>query len=94
MFSYGSGLASSMFSLTVKRCTKFICDKLDVSERLESRTCVSPEVFTETMNLRELAYTASNYTPKSTVDSDNFFRGTYYLVEIDEKSRRSYARFE
>jgi hydroxymethylglutaryl-CoA synthase len=45
IFSYGSGLASSMFSLVVKGSTKEMSDKLDVAARLESRRTVPPQTF-------------------------------------------------
>jgi hydroxymethylglutaryl-CoA synthase len=45
IFSYGSGLASSMFSLVVKGSTKEIATKLDVAARLESRRVVPPQTY-------------------------------------------------
>lgn len=45
MFSYGSGLASSMFSLKVVGDTSKIAAVLNLTARLEERTVVSPEIF-------------------------------------------------
>jgi len=45
MFSYGSGLASSLFSLKVIGSTETIAKKLNLKERLAARNTVSPEVF-------------------------------------------------
>jgi hydroxymethylglutaryl-CoA synthase len=47
IFSYGSGLASSMFSLKVQGSTKDMAEKLDLQKRLEARRVVNPEVYDE-----------------------------------------------
>jgi hydroxymethylglutaryl-CoA synthase len=47
IFSYGSGLASSMFSLKVVGDTSEMVEKLDLQQRLESRRVVAPEVYDE-----------------------------------------------
>ncbi|KAL7779676.1 hypothetical protein CFE70_009692 [Pyrenophora teres f. teres 0-1] len=47
MFSYGSGLASSLFSFTVKGDTENIAKQLDIQNRLEQRRVVAPEVYDE-----------------------------------------------
>ena len=45
IFSYGSGLASTLFSMTVKGSTKEFAEKLNLTERLAARTLVAPEVY-------------------------------------------------
>ena len=45
IFSYGSGLASSFFSLKVKGDVSFITQKINLHERLEARRTVSPEIY-------------------------------------------------
>jgi hydroxymethylglutaryl-CoA synthase len=45
IFSYGSGLASSMFSLKVRGSTAELAEKLNIHKRLESRRVVAPEVY-------------------------------------------------
>tara|TARA_R110002003_G_scaffold44_4_gene3204 strand:- start:6265 stop:7581 length:1317 start_codon:yes stop_codon:yes gene_type:complete len=47
LFSYGSGLASSMFSFKVKGSVENIAKQLDIPARLESRRVVAPEVYDE-----------------------------------------------
>lgn len=47
IFSYGSGLASSMFSLKVVGDTSEMVEKLNLQQRLESRRVVAPEVYDE-----------------------------------------------
>lgn len=47
MFSYGSGLASTLFSFRVKGDTSGIVEQVRLHERLEARTAVSPEFYNE-----------------------------------------------
>jgi hydroxymethylglutaryl-CoA synthase len=54
MFSYGSGLASSLFSFTVKGNTEDIAKKLDIQNRLDNRRVVAPEVYDEVRSLSSL----------------------------------------
>jgi hydroxymethylglutaryl-CoA synthase len=52
VFSYGSGLASSLFSLKVNGSTEVMQKTLNVKERLAARKTVSPEVYDEVCILR------------------------------------------
>jgi hydroxymethylglutaryl-CoA synthase len=45
IFSYGSGLASSLLSIQVKGSTEEISKALNLKERLSARTTVAPEVY-------------------------------------------------
>jgi hydroxymethylglutaryl-CoA synthase len=45
VFSYGSGLASSLFSFKVKGSTKKFAENLNLAERLAARNVVTPEVY-------------------------------------------------
>lgn len=47
MFSYGSGLASSLFSFKIRGNIEEMQKKLDIQNRLESRRVVAPEVYDE-----------------------------------------------
>ncbi|KAK3203334.1 hypothetical protein GRF29_112g928624 [Pseudopithomyces chartarum] len=89
LFSYGSGLASSMFTFKIKGSIADIQKKLDVKNRLENRRVVAPEVYDEMCNLRERAHLKKNYKPEGKVD--DLFPGTYYLTGIDDMFRRTYA---
>jgi len=88
IFSYGSGLASSLFSLKVRGSTKEMVEKLDIHKRLESRRVVAPEVYNEKCNLRKEAHLKPSYTPSGAVDT--LFPGAYYLTNVDDKFRRTY----
>lgn len=89
IFSYGSGLASSMFSLRVKGSTEQMQQKLDLHSRLASRRVVPPEVYDEMCNLREKAHLKKNYKPEGKVET--LFPGTYYLTDINDMFQRTYA---
>ncbi|DAA72770.1 TPA_exp: Uncharacterized protein A8136_5439 [Trichophyton benhamiae CBS 112371] len=88
-FSYGSGLASSMYSLRVKGNTDEMARKLNLVQRLEARKAESPEFYDQMCRLREKAYQQRNYTPQGCIES--LASGTYYLVNVDEAFRRTYA---
>ncbi|TPX35339.1 hydroxymethylglutaryl-CoA synthase [Synchytrium microbalum] len=92
MFSYGSGLASSMFSFTVVGDTSSIAEKLSVRERLAARTVVPPAQYDAVMHLREETHQLKAYDPKSSIDTANEFPGTFFLQRVDEKFRRAYGR--
>lgn len=47
VFSYGSGLASSLFSFKVRGSTEEMVKKVDLQNRLDARRTVAPEVYDE-----------------------------------------------
>lgn len=51
MFSYGSGLASSMFSLRVAGSVAPLIAALNLPERLAARTAVDPADFEKVYNM-------------------------------------------
>ncbi|XP_021571568.1 hydroxymethylglutaryl-CoA synthase, mitochondrial isoform X2 [Carlito syrichta] len=96
-FSYGSGLAASLFSFRVSRdaspgspLDKLVSSTADLPKRLASRKRMSPEEFTEIMNQREQFYHKVNFSPPG--DAKSLFPGTWYLERVDEMHRRKYAR--
>jgi hydroxymethylglutaryl-CoA synthase len=96
-----------MFSFKVRGSTKEFAEKMNIHKRLESRRVVPPEVYDEVgfsqlvkirrkiltqlqmCNLREKAHLKKSYTP--TGATDTLFPGTYYLTNIDDMFRRTYA---
>lgn len=94
LFSYGSGLAASMFSITVNNNSdslKNIITNLNaLTARLEQRQKIEPKKFEASLELRQKTSHKAPYEPVSSIES--FFPGTYYLVKIDELFRRSYDR--
>ncbi|KAM9329651.1 hydroxymethylglutaryl-CoA synthase, cytoplasmic [Gastrophryne carolinensis] len=97
VFSYGSGFAATMYSIKVSQdpmpgssLDKLTSSLSDLKARLDSRRNVSPSVFAENMKLREETHHLASYIPQGSVD--DLFAGTWYLVRVDEKHRRYYAR--
>ncbi|CCK72099.1 hydroxymethylglutaryl-CoA synthase KNAG_0J00160 [Huiozyma naganishii CBS 8797] len=89
MFSYGSGLAASLFSCRVVGDISSIANKLDVQEKLQSRQTLTPEQYEQAIHLRESAHLKKAFKPQGSID--HLTKGVYYLTEIDDKFRRSYA---
>jgi len=97
LFSYGSGLASSFFSMQVSSdigpdsaLSKLLACLSDVQHRLDERVKVSPENFVTSLGLREAAVDSAPFTPQG--PTSELFPGTWYLVAVDEKHRRTYDR--
>jgi len=90
MFAYGSGFASSFYTMTVKGDTTEIREKMDLVNRLASMKVVPCQEYVEAMLLREKNHNAGQYTPTGSLD--NIWPGAYYLEEIDAKYRRKYGR--
>ncbi|XP_064410485.1 hydroxymethylglutaryl-CoA synthase, cytoplasmic [Latimeria chalumnae] len=97
VFSYGSGFAATLYSIKITQdaipgssLDKLTASLSDLKIRLNSRKRVAPEVFAENMKLRETTHHLANYIPQGSVD--DLFPGTWYLIRVDEKHRRQYAR--
>ena len=88
LFSYGSGLAASLFSARVHGNVTSL--RTGVTERLKYRICETPEYFENTLSLREMTHNSAPYLPVG--DLSHLFPGTYYLSEVDSLYRRKYAR--
>ncbi|ELU04623.1 hypothetical protein CAPTEDRAFT_155025 [Capitella teleta] len=97
LFSYGSGLASSMYSLRastdlspdspLRRIQQSLAD---LQQRLESRLKVSPVEFEQTLKLREETHHLAPYSPVGS--TEKMFPGTWFLTHVDDKHRRQYER--
>lgn len=93
VFSYGSGLASSMYSLRVKggaELETLVERCAHVRQNLDSRVAVSPQQFSDILEQRQKSLHAAPYASQRS--TDELFAGTWYLAAIDEKHRRTYAR--
>ena len=90
LFSYGSGLAATLFSLRVKGDVSFIRDTADVQSRLAARKAVEPALFEDVLTHREATYTKYDYEPQESLE--NLAKGTYYVKNIDHLERRQYSR--
>lgn len=94
LFSYGSGLQASLYSIRIQKAgdqlTKLLSGIRDVKQRLDSRKKVDPAMFAKIMALRQEVHHKAPYEPVESVAE--FFDGTYYLVSADDMHRRKYAR--
>ncbi|KAK8483804.1 hypothetical protein V6N13_021597 [Hibiscus sabdariffa] len=95
LFSYGSGLTATMFSLRIHEVRhpfslSNISTVMNVSGKLESRHEFTPRKFVETLKLMENRYGAKNFVTSK--DSSLLSPGTYYLTEVDSMYRRFYAQ--
>ncbi|KAI4106314.1 MAG: hypothetical protein LQ339_003051 [Xanthoria mediterranea] len=88
IFSYGSGLASSLFSLRVVGDVSEMVTKVDLHKRLDARRVVEPKVYDEMCNSREKAHLQRDYAPSG--DAETITKDTYYLSKVDEMFRRQY----
>lgn len=95
MFSYGSGLAATMFSFKLSEgqhpfSLSNIATVMNVGGKLKSRHEFPPEKFVETMKVMEHRYGAKDFVTNK--DCSLLAPGTYYLTEVDSLYRRFYAR--
>lgn len=93
IFSYGSGLASSMYSVKIKggaHLEKLISSISSIVDELDSRKKVTPREFSQILQKRAETLHDAPFTPSASTDT--LFPGTWYLSHIDEKHRRKYAR--
>ncbi|KAF8413089.1 hypothetical protein HHK36_001065 [Tetracentron sinense] len=95
MFSYGSGLTSTMFSFQLRDgqhpfSLSNIANVMNVSGKLKSRHEFPAEKFVETMKLMEHRYGAKDFVTSK--DCSLLSPDTYYLTEVDSMYRRFYAK--
>lgn len=97
LFSYGSGFASSMYSLRVSgdispdsSLVRLMSSMSGLKSQLNMRHKATPEEFEKIMKIREHTHHQAPYTPVGSLE--NLFPGTWYITHIDNMHRRSYAR--
>lgn len=94
LFSYGSGLAASMYSISVaseiNKVEKLISSLSYVKPLLGKRLEVPPNEFSKLMDIREKNNHSAPYEPTGSIDV--LFPGTYYLKTVDQMHRRTYER--
>ncbi|KAK4797134.1 hypothetical protein SAY86_029460 [Trapa natans] len=95
LFSYGSGLTSTMFSLRLHEgkhpfSLLNMANIMDIDGKLKSRHEFIPEKFIETLKLMEHRYGANDFVTSK--DCSLLTPGTYYLTEVDTMYRRFYSK--
>ncbi|KAI3812975.1 hypothetical protein L1987_17688 [Smallanthus sonchifolius] len=95
MFSYGSGLTATMFSLRLTEgkapfSLPNIAKILNIEHKLKTRTELEPGKFVDLMHVMEHRYGGKDYVTSK--DTSHLASGTYYLTHVDSKFRRYYAK--
>ncbi|KAG0159339.1 hypothetical protein PDIDSM_6861 [Penicillium digitatum] len=88
LFSYGFGLASSMFSAKIVGDVSGMVEKLDLQNRLNARTILEPVAYDAMCKLREHAHLKKDFKPTGNIETIG--SGVYYLTEVDDMFRRKY----
>lgn len=89
LFSYGSGLAASLFSLKINGDVTQLCDN-DVQQRLDQRVQATPQQFTAALEQREQSHGVAPF--QSNKSESGYFPGTFVLSQVDDKYRRVFER--
>jgi hydroxymethylglutaryl-CoA synthase len=96
LFSYGSGLAATLFNVNAKDVAgsqfslKQIQSALDIKNRLEQRQKFSPADYEQILAANTARYLKSDYQSATPVDL--LPQGAYYLNSVDALWRRVYKR--
>lgn len=90
LFSYGSGLSATLFSVTIKGEIKPIADAIQLQQHLSGRILSDPADYSKTMDLRATRHLEPSFVATDPIEP--LWPGTYYLTEIDSKMRRLYKR--
>ncbi|KAI0565061.1 Hydroxymethylglutaryl-coenzyme A synthase [Gracilaria domingensis] len=88
LYSFGSGFASSMFSLRVTAPVDKLFLGRDLKERLEDRIVAEAEDYIRTLKERESNYGRFGYVPQANIE--DLFPGTWYLRGVQPEGERSY----
>lgn len=97
LFSYGSGLSSSMFSLhinpaEIERLKKIVSSLSYVETKLEARRAVPAAEFTQILAKKKENLHIFPFKSESK-PSEFLFDGSYYLESIDDFHRRHYRKY-
>lgn len=92
VFSYGSGLTASMFSIVVRDAEAAVAmvSKINLKERLAARIQQTPAEFEAMMALRESTHQLCDYHPTGSVT--DMQTGATYLDYVDKQFRRYYKQ--
>lgn len=89
IFSYGSGLASTLLSVKVVGDISKINSVLNLEYKLGAgRKCRTPQKYVDAIKLREKAHLQKNFEPSGSIDE--LASGVYYLVDVNDKFQRKY----
>ena len=92
MFSYGSGLASTIYVLKINNdmYKNIIKRNMDIYNLFNDRIKLNPYQYELILVNKEKLYLTNNYIPTGKIE--DLFPNTYYLTKVDEKWRRFYKK--
>ena len=92
LFSYGSGLASTLLVLDIdnEKYRKIIKNNQDIFSHLNERMKLEPYLYESILLKKEKLYSKNNYIPQGKIE--DLFEGTFYLTKIDNMWRRFYIQ--
>ncbi|KAK4336651.1 hypothetical protein RND71_044057 [Anisodus tanguticus] len=97
MFSYGSGMAASMYAISISSndrkgspLHRLISSVQHVPTTLSKRIKIDPEEFTKIMEHKEKTNFSAPFKPEGKIE--RLLNGTYYLDKIDDGYKRTYKR--
>ena len=92
LFSYGSGLASSLLVLDIdnEKYRKIINNNKDIFQRLNERIKVTPFLYESILLKKEKLYLKNDYIPQG--KTEDLFEGTFYLTKVDHLWKRYYVQ--
>lgn len=89
LFSYGSGMAASLYSFTVRGDLTELVKTLDLDSWFQRRIKLTPQEYENQLHQREKIHLQKDYKPDGT--TVYIASGTYYLTDIDSIYRRNYV---
>ena len=92
LFSYGSGLASSLLVLDVdnEKYRKIVNNNKDIFQKLKERIKITPFLYESILLKKEKLYLKNDYIPQGR--TEDLFEGTFYLTKVDNLWRRYYKQ--
>ena len=92
LFSYGSGLASSLLVLDVdnEKYKKIVKNNIDIFQRLNERIKMTPFLYESILLKKEKLYLKNDYIPQG--KTEDLFDGTFYLTKVDNLWKRYYSQ--
>ncbi|KAL0234384.1 hypothetical protein PCE1_001420 [Barthelona sp. PCE] len=94
MFSYGSGLCATMFTLKLDHThcgLQTLIDEIDIGA-LDERVKCTPQQFVDTLQIAESRFNTRDYTP--TGEINDLTTGCFYLCEVTDSYQRIYTKKE
>ena len=92
LFSYGSGLASSLLVLDIdnEKYKSIVNNNKDIFQRLKERIKLTPFLYESIMLKKEKLYLKNDYLTQGKIE--DLFPGSFYLYQVDNLWKRYYKQ--